>query len=148
MNPTFSFKKATLDDAHLLYNWANDPTVRKNAINTQNIAWENHRSWLEEKLKNPNSLILILFQNEDPIGQIRLDWHNEFWLIDYSIDSIYRGLGLGKKIIELIIKETYKPLKAVVRKTNESSNKIFINCGFQSNEIKINNEDYFEYIYK
>lgn len=37
------------NDTKLLFNWANDMHVRKNAINQDTITWEKHIIWFEKK---------------------------------------------------------------------------------------------------
>jgi len=147
LESNFSLRNSTFDDTLLLFNWANDPIVRNNAINSSEILWEDHLTWFENKIKSNNCQIFIFLKNGAPIGQIRLELNAQFWVIDYSIDLKFRGMGYGNKIITLIKQEKIRPLKAIVKKTNTSSNKIFINCGFQFKEIEINDEAYFEYIY-
>lgn len=144
----YILRKATFEDALLLFNWANNSEVRQNAINPEKIKWEEHLVWLKTRLNDINCRMFILMGNQLPMGQIRLELINNYWLIDYSIDTDFRGKGLGNKIISLIINVHIQPLKAIVKKNNLSSNKIFIKCGFQSNSIQLNNEDYFEYTYE
>lgn len=117
---------ATIDDAQLLFDWVNNIDVRRNSLITEKIVWNEHLKWFKSKLQS-QSKIYILFNDKIPVGQIRLDYMNTFWAIDYSIDSKHRGNGFGKIIIELVINKFNKGdiLKAVVKNDNISSLKTF-----------------------
>jgi len=41
--------EAASKDAELIYNWANDPEVRNNAVNNEPIIYENHLEWFNKK---------------------------------------------------------------------------------------------------
>jgi RimJ/RimL family protein N-acetyltransferase len=123
---------ATIDDAQLLFDWANDKIVRFNSLVTGTILWEDHLKWFNNKLHS-QSKIYLLFRDNIPVGQIRFDFINEFWIIDYSIDEKHRGKGFGKKILELAIRKfnVGDILKAIVKNENVSSLKIFQKLGFE-----------------
>ena len=128
---SIKLREANINDAELLFNWANESNVRKNAINQDKINWVDHLNWLNKKLNDDNTKIFILFSYDNLIGQIRIDLIDHYWNIDYSIDSEFRGLGFGKEILKLLINkfEFYK-YKAVVKKENTASIKVFQNLGF------------------
>ncbi len=136
-----SLRPANEKDMLLLFNWANDSDVRKNALNSEKIELENHKKWYLDKIKDLNSKIYILEKDDFPLGQIRFDKTDENWNIDYSIDKKYRGLGLGGTIIELGMEQLKENLKAIVKIENVSSCKVFENLGFTKaikNEGNIN----------
>ena len=134
MNSKFELINAKLEDAGLFYNWVNDSMVRHNSLNNDKIAWEEHLNWYLNKIKT-DSKIYILMIDKTAVGQIRFDLTDNYWLIDYSIDSNYRGKGYGKKIIELGIENFKKgdEIKACVKKQNIASIKIFKTLGFSEN---------------
>ncbi|RMA65987.1 UDP-2,4-diacetamido-2,4,6-trideoxy-beta-L-altropyranose hydrolase [Ulvibacter antarcticus] len=134
-----SLRPANEKDMLLLFDWANDPDVRKNAFNSEKIELENHKKWYSNKIKDANTKILILEKDELPLGQIRFDKTDDNWTIDYSIDAKYRGLGLGGRIIELGIEHLKEDVKAIVKVDNIGSCKVFENLGFtNTNEGNIN----------
>ena len=140
-------RKADHNDAEILFNWVNDVNVRKNSINQEPINWENHLVWFNKKLNDTKSKILILFSDENLLGQIRIDLVDNYWNIDYSIDFKFRGIGLGKELIKLILKmyEIYN-FKATVKKENLASIKVFQNLGFK--QIQTLSDDYYYFEYK
>jgi len=132
-NQKLTIEEASVEDVNILFDWANDLEVRANAFNSKKILWEDHLNWFQSKLKNSNSKIFILRLNGVPVGQIRFDYINKFWEIDYSIDNLFRGKGLGKKIVELGIKKLNSEgfIKAKVKKTNPVSIRVFQKLGFE-----------------
>lgn len=124
---TFSLKKVKQEDIKLLFKWVNDAEVRKNALNTDLIEWENHFKWFTNKLSNSKSKIFI-FENENTkIGQIRIDKvDKDRWVIDYSIDKDHRGKGYGFLMTNALLRR-YNNFKflAIVRSENIPSQKVF-----------------------
>ena len=54
-----NIREATHHDTKLIFNWSNDPLVRAQSFNSNNIEFESHENWFKEKLQNDNSLLLI-----------------------------------------------------------------------------------------
>ena len=139
------FRNAIKADVKLLFEWANDFEVRKNAINSQVISWEGHQKWFQNRIRSSTSKIFIFLIEEQPIGQVRFEFEKDIWLIDYSIDKLHRGKGLGKLMLKEILSyfKTNDPILAYVRIENIASAKIFNSLGFKKNEIvEINNNNY------
>lgn len=130
-------RKATIDDEKLLFEWVNEPTVRKFSFSSKDITNEDHKDWLRLKLNDPNCLILIgTDSNTIPIGQVRIESINYKNYIDISIDKEARGLGFAQILIEESVKFWRNarinswPLIAEVLFTNKASQQVFINSGF------------------
>ena len=137
-------RSVNINDAKLLFDWANDDMVRANAFTPEKIEWENHIEWFKKKLKSNKTKLYILEIDNKPVGQIRLDFEADCWLIDYSIERNERGKGYGKLIIReaTAINENMK-LKAIVKSSNTSSQKIFKRLGFVNIS---NNKNYTTFI--
>lgn len=139
------FRKVIEADIKLLFDWANDFDVRQNAIKTQLITWEGHQKWFQNRLESSTSRIFIFFVDEQPVGQVRFEFEKNQWLIDYSIDKLYRGKGIGKLMLKEILSyfNTDEPILAYVKIENIASAKIFNSLGFKKNEIvEINKNNY------
>lgn len=139
-------READLNDAKILFNWANEITVRNNSINQEPIIWQNHIRWFNLKLDNPETIILILESETKALGQIRIDLNNKFWVIGFSIANQFRGNGLGKEIVRMLLNkfESYK-FRANVKKRNMASVKIFKSLGFR--KVKSETEDLYCFEY-
>jgi ribosomal protein S18 acetylase RimI-like enzyme len=132
-----NIRYATQNDESILLKWANDPAVRKNAFSGGTISPQTHNNWFNSKLANAESMLLI---GEDdygmPVGQVRFDIKNRTGFIDISVDSDFRGQGVGKKLLHAAIKALQQDGsadKAVgeVISTNEPSCQMFIDLGFK-----------------
>ena len=136
--PFFYLRKVTIEDAILLFEWVNEKMVRTNSLNQIPISWKNHISWVNEKLHNSNCQMFILTDDKNTYGQIRIDYFNNKWEIDYSIDIKHRGKGYGKLIVKLLLEKfsNYNFI-AIVKKNNISSINVFLNLSFS----KIKNFD-------
>ena len=95
-------RKADDTDRDLLFEWANDDTVRANAFHTEKIPYEDHVRWFEKMMADADAYQYILCEGEKPVGQIRLNIEGNQAVIDYSIASDQRGKGYGSEILQMI----------------------------------------------
>ncbi len=135
-NTEFWRRKATMADAKLLFDWINDPEVRKQSLNSNTVVWENHIHWLWAKIHEHKSDFYIYFVKDIPAGQIRLDFTDEFVIINYLVAPNMRGKGIGHKMIHDIVSSTNYNFDATVKESNLASNKIFYNNKFNLIEEK------------
>jgi len=126
-----TLRDAELKDAEILFKWANDPEVRYNSINKEPIEFQNHIVWYNQKLYSNCTHIYIMEYAGLPVGQVRYDKYKESWLIDYSVAKEFRGLGLGKKLIQKSL-NLFKNVKilAKVLHSNSASAIVLQSCGF------------------
>ncbi len=88
-------------DCELLFDWANDPTVRQNAFQPEPIEWEDHHKWFTSKRDSTHCFQYIATSIDGiPVGQIRFDLGEKYAEVDYSLDPQFRGLGLGTSLLE------------------------------------------------
>jgi RimJ/RimL family protein N-acetyltransferase len=127
-----TFRQADLKDAEILFKWVNDSEVRNNSINQEPIKFNNHIEWFNQKLNSDCTRIYIMEYGGLPVGQVRFDKWNGYWLIDYSVAKEYRGLGFGKILIQLSVNLfTNCILLAKVLNSNIASAMVFKSCGFK-----------------
>ena len=148
-------RKASFGDSKLLFDWANESGVRRNAINSNPIEWNDHQTWFHMKLQNEFSFIYIAEIEDIPRGQIRFDLENYISYIDYSIAVDERGKGYGVQILELGIFEMKKLIPnlstfiACVKPDNIASKRVFEKLGFSiksslfEGEIQLTEYQYF-----
>jgi RimJ/RimL family protein N-acetyltransferase len=119
---------ATAKDIYKLYEWANDPVVRENAINSSKIELKQHFYWFTSRLGSVDCEIFIYYVKGEKVGQVRIDFEKQeqAWVIDYSIAAEHRGKKYGKSII-LSLVELYpqKSFIALVKNYNQASVKVF-----------------------
>ena len=58
-----SLREVTAKDMDLLYEWANDPTVRQNAFHTEPIPYEDHKMWFAKNLADRDVLMYSVSDN-------------------------------------------------------------------------------------
>jgi len=133
-NPFLEFwrRQALLSDAKKLYQWANDPTIRVQSLQSETIAWTSHLDWLYQKLQHPINRMFIYYHKNQPIGNLRLDEVGEKYKISYLVDADFRGKGFGSRIIEDALIITQRTLIAEVKPDNLASNKVFEKNNFKS----------------
>lgn len=144
-------RRAMLNDMKLYFEWANDELVRKNAISSDPIIWENHKNWFSSRILKPDTAMYVFESRDTPFGQVRFDIKDRGATIDYSIDQLFRGKGLGKEMlrkgIETFIEEYYEmcdEIVGVVKVGNIPSAKVFQALDFSLKKNKtIHGEDYF-----
>lgn len=144
--------KAGIDERDLYYQWINDETVRKNSLHGHFVEYSEHCKWFEEKLKNPNTLMLICKRDKEYIGQVRVEFNSEGeGSVSFSIGRQYRGQGYGYRILELLetyLKECFSNvhrkiyLIAKVKHENITSQRCFEKLGYE----KESGKEY--YVYK
>lgn len=151
-----TFRKTTLADVKLYFDWTNDPIVREQSYNSTIIDFENHKKWFESKVED-DSCMLLLFQNEEKInvGQIRIQKENKCQaLIGISIAAKHRGKGYAREMLVLAsdyfleINKGYL-INAYIKEQNISSKQAFEKAGFEfQNIINYENCSSFHFIKK
>lgn len=130
-------------DMQLLFQWANDETVRNNAFHTDKITMEEHCKWFMNLLKDDNQRQYILISDKEPVGQCRISIEGDIGIISYSIALEKRGFGYGKAMIRFLQQKVYEELphiKTLVAKI-KPSNMVSVYC-FKKNGF---NEIYQQY---
>jgi RimJ/RimL family protein N-acetyltransferase len=148
-----NWRKATIEDSELYFNWANDKTVRLNSYIKDEINYRNHLTWFRNKL-NSNDCYFYLFFDEkaNPLGQVRIDKSNNEIVSGISIDENYRGQGLGSKMLMIACENYFKEypgseITAYIKKQNIASTKIFSKAGFiKTEELIVHGTDSFRFI--
>ncbi len=141
-------RKATESDSSLLLLWRNDPVVRKNSFNSNPITSEEHSEWLKKCLASVDVEIYLYFIDEEPLGQVRLNYEKDVAIISYSIAEPYRGFGFGREIIrdvELLTQRNHPETKYFignVKIDNIASQKIFEDNQF---ELQAQFDGYYTY---
>ena len=124
------------NDCRLLWEWANDPQVRRAAFSSDPIAWEQHEAWFASKMRDPDCRILVAEDAEGgAVGQFRVDWRSDQdGDIDVSVSSECRGAGYGAALIDLgassVFAEKGERLHAFVKVENLPSRRAFEQAGF------------------
>ena len=145
-------RHAIMDDADKLLEWRNDPeTIRFSTTNTD-VSKDEHRTWLESKLKSEETMILIGCDSAsgEEMGVVRFDAHDEhFWVVSINLAPQWRGRKMASPLLEEAVayfgNQHTAVLAAYVKQGNIASCKVFEHCGFALYE---ENEDHLTYMNK
>jgi UDP-2,4-diacetamido-2,4,6-trideoxy-beta-L-altropyranose hydrolase len=143
---TLRLRPAREDDRQLLWEWANDPEVRRASFSPDPIPWETHVTWLDAKLKPQDSGLIssILIAEDDegnPLGQIRFDPRPDGdWEVATSLSRQARGRGVASEIIksgvrEILADNSSVRIHAFVKPSNVVSLKAFERADFRSTGV-------------
>ena len=91
-------RKANPSDLMLIFEWANDPLVRKMSFNSNPISLAEHTEWFYKAINDPDQHILIaempLNNNDAPCGQLRFNAQGEIGVL---VAPTFRGQRLAAK---------------------------------------------------
>ncbi len=143
-------RKVNQEDCELLWNLANDPTVRSASFSSDIISWEEHIKWFTNKLNSTNCYYFIVLNNHDKlIGQIRFDVNSQLQAeVNISINLKERGKGYASHLIKLAVEHLFahtliKSINAFIKSDNQASIKSFQKAGFKYIGIeKIREKDF------
>jgi UDP-2,4-diacetamido-2,4,6-trideoxy-beta-L-altropyranose hydrolase len=134
-----NLRLATPEDCRLLWEWANDLTVRDSAFNQNPIPWDEHKNWFQQKLSDSNCLIYIVLNEQGtPIGQMRFDMDSEGSAeLDISIAVKERNKGYGIAALQLACRYTaqefsIRKVLAHIKEENKASINAFTKAGFNN----------------
>jgi len=130
-------RHAIMHDADKLLEWRNDPeTIRFSTTNT-GVSKDEHRTWLEGKLKSEETMILIGCDSAsgEEMGVVRFDAHDEhFWIVSINLAPTWRGRKMAAPLLDEAVavfgNEHTAILTAYVKQDNIASRKVFERCGF------------------
>jgi len=132
-------RPACLDDEMLLLQWANDPLVRDNAFCAKTIDELDHRTWYYRRLRSPETCQIYILETKlgTPIGQVRFEYCDGVYEIDYSLAAIARGRGLGAPLLRTAMLAFRQSREGSwvfgrVKSGNFASRKVFESLGFSA----------------
>ena len=129
-------RPATANDARLLWDWANDPVTRDNSFSSAPIPWHEHQAWLDARLADRRSLVLVASLAGEDVGQVRFHREEERAEISVVVAPDARGRGFGSALIRAGVRrarEEWGPVVvgARIKATNRASVRAFRVAGFQ-----------------
>ena len=131
-------RQAKIQDCDILFEWRNDPHSRCMFRNSAVVSYNDHRSWFEASLSDPDVLILM-FENEVGLttGVVRFNRTGSGAECSINLAPAFRGLGLGSSCLALAVDWVEKfwglteVLTASIKPENHASVKVFEDAGFR-----------------
>ena len=130
-------RDARMDDAELLWRWANDSETRRNSFNQAPILYNDHLEWLESRLRSATTRIWIFSDGDGFVGQVRCEATGDVAELHIVVAPDQRGRGYGKAMLGhvlCLVPEAYGErmrIRAQVLKHNVRSLRLFEGCGFR-----------------
>lgn len=135
--PSITILRATEHDSKDIWEWRKDELTIRMSITKESVDWENHQSWFEQSLVNPNRYLYIGFiNNHEKLGMCRFDVDGNTKLAEVAINlnPNHRSKKLSSQLLSKAIakfcEERSADLVATIRKSNWGSLKCFTNNGF------------------
>ena len=124
-------------DSEMLWEWANDPLVRRFSFHSDPIPRDCHEEWYARKMGDPNCAIWIACDSEDrPVGQIRFEGEDgDAVSIGISIAAASRGNGYAAQLLRIGLRQASgafpgRVAHALVKVENAASVRAFESAGF------------------
>ncbi len=92
-------RRATLDDARMIYEWRTAPEVMGASRNSASFSFEDHYAWLERVLQDPQRLFLIGLREGRDAGVVRFDIENDRAEVSIFLAHGAMGAGLGRAML-------------------------------------------------
>jgi RimJ/RimL family protein N-acetyltransferase len=131
-----SFRFADINDLELYYDWANDPLVRQNSLNTEKIDFPNHAKWFTNKINDPNTFMYVFIDDDNnPVGQVIIEKMASWVSVGQSVAKEHRGKKysaemLSKSTDDFLSKFPKETIISVVKASNAASIKMAEKSGF------------------
>lgn len=135
--PSVRLREVADDDCRLLWEWANEPSVRAVSFQSSAISWEEHAAWFHARRRDPRCVFYILLDEQgQPVGQVRFELdgsHRTF--VDISIARSHRGRGYGSAGLRLACTRLVRVIpgvgvRALIKPSNVISLRTFERAGF------------------
>ncbi len=92
-----SARRAEINDASVLFDWRNDPSVRAVSRTKEELSWEGHLAWLQGTLQRDDRELWIIQRYGEPVATVRFDRLSEgnAWEVSITVAPSLRGQGLA-----------------------------------------------------
>ena len=128
----FKILNAKITDERFLFNIYNENVTQKKFYTNRKVNYANHQVWMKKQLKERSTYIIYLKKRIGYIRFSQIKFKN--FEISIAINSKYKRMGIAKlALLKTTKKKKFKGANIIanVKKSNLSSKKFFINCGFK-----------------
>jgi len=131
-----AIRNATIDDATLLWVWANDSETRRSSFQSDPIPWETHLDWLETRLADSATRIYVLSAGSTPKAAARFELGDAcVAVVSVVVDPHERGRGWGTRALRISCRAAVRDLDlkridAYIKPGNNASIIAFERAGF------------------
>ena len=119
-----TLRRASLDDAEMLYRWRSDPATRTASHDTAEIRFDAHVAWLIIVLADPTRTVYMAEHNGVAVGTVRTDVRDRVHELSWTIAPESRGVGFGTEMVLRLASSISGPITAQVKAGNAASIRI------------------------
>ncbi len=133
-----TLRRAGPGDCRLLWEWANDPVVRRASFHSEPIGWEEHAAWFADRSREPRCYLYIAVETGgQPVGQVRFEVAAPGGAeVDISVAPACRRQGIGRVLLMAAVARVrqdapeLRQIIARIKSENAASIRVFETCGF------------------
>ena len=126
--------RAKKKDTFFFYKLRNDIINRKSSVSSKKIKYESHKNWFLKAIKKKTNFILIIKKNKINCGYLRYEKKLNFYIVSVCITKKFRNKNIALSALLIGDKKVKKnkkfKLKAIVKKNNFPSIKLFFKAGY------------------
>ncbi|MDR6983932.1 UDP-4-amino-4,6-dideoxy-N-acetyl-beta-L-altrosamine N-acetyltransferase [Rheinheimera pacifica] len=136
--PTSQFRPLTEAELERVWQWRNQPDIRRNMHSDTPISWDEHLAWYEKLKFDLSRSFFVFHQNEQPIGVLNFNQRSNGvleWGCYLGETNVWPGSGLLLEIAALdyaAMQNTQHSLYAEVLSFNQSVLKMHQLFGYLS----------------
>jgi len=122
-----TLRPARDDDSASLLAWRNDPDAVRFSVSGRAVTAEEHQRWFSRVVDDPERTRLwIAEQQDEPVGQVRIDINAGVGTVSIAVDPGHRGRGVGTAMLRALTETVNaggapRHLIALVRSDNTAS---------------------------
>lgn len=146
MPKTMQARRATLEDASMIYDWRTSPEVMGVSRNTEPFPYEAHCAWLKRVLVDPHRLLLVGIHEGRDVGVVRFDIDGPRAEVSIFLAPGTMGAGLGRALLseaEAMLRQDHPQvtlLNAWVKADNPRSFQLFQHLGYSHRISRLEKE--------
>lgn len=129
-----SLRQVNQADMKLVFNWSNDPLVRKQSYHQDPIEWNDHKEWFSSVMADQDIRMWIGVLGGKEVGLVRIKGGEDENFIGVLVAPEHRGKGLASRLIEQGSKawlaEKKSPVTAYIKEDNPASIAAFERAGY------------------
>jgi RimJ/RimL family protein N-acetyltransferase len=135
MDKNISLLDVKIENADILLEWRNDPSTRAASHDSHFISKEEHYAWLKGFLNKNDKYFFVAYKDDIPVGSVRAVSVNGLWCLSWVIAPSFRGRGLAKDMLALLVEKIDGPMQAEVKVNNHPSIKVAEHIGMKLEKI-------------
>ena len=132
-----TLRLATPNDCRRLFDWRNLPEIVARGSHHTKLIWDEHCAWYASILKSDDNLLVIIYDDAEPIGQIRFDLDSrEHALVSIYLHPSQTGRGKGVEAMKMGSHMAFckwpqlLEVDGLIRTDNSPSIRAFAKAGF------------------